>query len=245
MSYFDENQTGVDVRCSIQVALAQHQQWTVRVLAVVVSAVVSVLLLVGPASAEEPVGQRPPESETVADEEVVIVEVEEVQTDLTGRVVGTDRQTLVLEDQPTAELDGVARQSSLPPWQSGGTSRASGCTDINVTYTRPSNFGQSAPYYVYRQSKRWCFNRANQSTNSHTDSGDFARHDSLWFPRNQGTRFAYRFEWISGAAHSGHHSRYQGRIENCISQIGCFANESPTVEIRSHSNGTFRFRGYR
>lgn len=125
---------------------------------------------------------------------------------------------------------------------SGGSSSPSGCRTVIAYFERAKQYlGYTIVYYHFNQEKRWCWNRAGAFTSDHTDGAYFSRVDRLWYPQGNPQRLAYRYNWVSGAPHSGHYSRYQQRIDNCIVKYGCIGNENPYVKIWSHSDGTYTF----
>lgn len=162
------------------------------------------------------------------------ITVHEQLTDLDGNVVDSSTTTIEID----GDADGVGALQAAP-WRGEGRSEPSGCKNVWAQYTRSANaFGD--PYYVFRHEKRWCFDRGDHRTYSHSDSGWFREHDGLWHPRGEPTRTAYRFQFVDGHRYSGHFSRYQQSIQNCANWCG--VTESPWVEIKSRSDGTWRWR---
>lgn len=128
-------------------------------------------------------------------------------------------------------------QGSQAPAPSGdqGSSRPSGCLDIEIDATQKSVLFHSE-IYKFEQVKHWCWSGGVIYDERHAwtfDGSSTACFDTV-YPDNHWT-----FSW-NGAPNGGDYSEERAHVTNCVFHIGDWKEFYPDVKIWAYADGTYK-----
>jgi hypothetical protein len=114
------------------------------------------------------------------------------------------------------------------------------CRKVTVIRWQKTVLGR--PAYRFIHFKRWCWTKPARDIFNITMGVRFDGQDPNFHWKGIVLRETNYFIWCCGDWNSGHHSRRQGRVENCVLKHGCVGSFFPWAQINSHRDGTFAIR---
>lgn len=115
-----------------------------------------------------------------------------------------------------------------------------GCRRVTMGYTLATDYPWGTQvYWTYEQEKHWCWHHSAGYVDQIWTDQRFRQVDPFFFPRESNQAHNYVAAWGPSKPKSGHHSRTQWRIENCVPIYGCVSSKSPWVWITVYADGNW------
>ncbi len=125
---------------------------------------------------------------------------------------------------------------------SGGFSSASGCITVTIRNEKESVLGFTL--YWFNTWTEWCWSRASKRVSSVSTGYSLEDVDGVLVWQGLIVNDTRSYNWLSGYPSSGYWHEKQGHFQNCVPQVGCYANSYPRNILKSHSDGTWYWRTY-